>query len=391
MKSANQKQMMTIFLVVFIDLLGFGIILPLLPYIAEKYSATPIIIGLLSGSYSLFQFISGPILGRLSDRYGRKKLLIISQLGSMAGYVLLALAGSLPLLFISRIIDGITGGNISIAQAYMADVTDKTTRAKGMGLLGAAFGIGFMFGPAIGGYLSKYGFAAPAYFAAGISLLSTIATTLFLKETVNTQAAKASPRTAMTFTEFKKVLKTPPISTLLLIFFLLSLGFSGMQGTYALFVQAKFGWGPTQVGYIFALIGIIAIITQVKILALATSKLGEYQTLVWSIVLLAAGFGLIGSTSYLPLFILGNALIPLGNSLANPTLTAIATESIPPSEYGETLGLLQSSGSLGRIFGPIAAGAIFSMFNHNAPMLVSATIFVAIALMIIPKLKQSRF
>lgn len=390
MKPANQKQMMTIFLVVFIDLLGFGIILPLLPYIAEKYSATPIVIGLLSGSYSLFQFISGPILGRLSDRYGRKKLLIISQLGSMAGYVLLALAGSLPLLFISRIIDGITGGNISIAQAYMADVTDKNTRAKGMGLLGAAFGIGFMFGPAIGGYLSKYGFAAPAYFAAGISLLSTIATTIFLKETVNTQAAKASPRTAMTFTEFKKVLKTPPISTLLLIFFLLSLGFSGMQGTYALFVQAKFGWGPTQVGYIFALIGIIAIITQVKILALATSKLGEYQTLVWSIVLLATGFGLIGATSYLPIFILGNALIPLGNSLANPTLTAIATESIPPSEYGETLGLLQSSGSLGRIFGPIAAGAIFSMFNHNAPMLVSATIFVAIALMIIPKLKQSR-
>lgn len=390
MKVANNRQMMTIFLVVFIDLLGFGIILPLLPYIAEKYSATPVVIGLLSGAYSLFQFISGPILGRLSDRYGRKKLLIISQLGSMAGYVLLALAGSLPLLFLSRIIDGITGGNISIAQAYMADVTDKKTRAKGMGLLGAAFGIGFMFGPAIGGYLSKYGFAAPAYFAAGISLLSTLATTVFLRETVNTKLAKDSPRTAMTFTEFKKVLKTPPIRTLLLVFFLLSLGFSGMQGTYALFVQAKFGWGPTQVGYIFALIGIVAIITQVKILSLATSKFGEYQTLVWSVLILAAGFGLIGSTSYLPLFIIGNALIPLGNSLANPTLTAIATESIPPAEYGETLGLLQSSGSLGRIFGPIAAGAIFAAFNHNAPMLISATIFIAIAFLVVPKLKKSR-
>jgi len=390
MKQANNRQMMTIFLVVFIDLLGFGIILPLLPYIAEKYSATPIIIGLLSGSYSLFQFISGPILGRMSDSYGRKKLLIISQLGSMAGYVLLALAGSIPLLFISRIIDGITGGNISIAQAYMADVTDKNTRAKGMGLLGAAFGIGFMFGPAIGGYLSKYGFAAPAYFAAGISLLSTFATALFLKETVNTESAKKSPRTALAFSEFKKVLKTPPISNLLLIFFLLSLGFSGMQGTYALFVQAKFGWGPTEVGYIFALIGIIAVITQVKILSVATAKYGEYNTLVWSFLILAAGFGLISATSYLPLFILGNALIPLGNSLANPTLTAIATESIPPSEYGETLGLLQSSGSLGRIFGPVAAGTIFAMFNHNAPMLVSSMIFLAIAFFVIPHLKKSR-
>lgn len=381
---------MTIFLVVFIDLLGFGIILPLLPYIAEKYAATPLMIGLLSGAYSLFQFIAGPILGRLSDRYGRKKLLIISQLGSMAGYVLLALAGSLPLLFISRIIDGITGGNISIAQAYMADVTTKETRAKGMGLLGAAFGIGFMFGPAIGGYLSKYGFAAPALFAAGISALSTVATTLFLTETINVKQAKSSPRTAMTFTELKRVLKTPPISTLLVIFFLLSLGFSGMQGTYALFVQAKFGWGPTEVGYIFALIGIVAIITQVKVLAFATKSYGEYKTLVWSVLILAMGFGLIGATSYLPLFIIGNALIPLGNSLANPTLTAIATESIPPSEYGETLGLLQSSGSLGRIFGPVAAGAIYSFGGHNAPMLTSASIFVLISLLVIPKLRQVR-
>ncbi len=389
MTIANNRQMMTIFLVVFIDLLGFGITLPLLPSIADKYSATPLMIGFLSGTYSLFQFIAGPILGRLSDRYGRKKLLIISQLGSMVGYVLLALAGSLPLLFISRIIDGITGGNISIAQAYMADVTTKETRAKGMGLLGAAFGIGFMFGPAIGGYLSGYGFAAPALFAAGISALSTVTTTLFLTETVNVKQAKVSPRTAMTFAELKRVLQTPPISTLLAIFFLLSLGFSGMQGTYALFVQAKFGWGPTEVGYIFALIGIVAIITQVKVLAFATKNYGEYKTLVWSILILATGFGLIGAANYLPLFILGNTLIPLGNSLANPTLTAIATESIPPSEYGETLGLLQSSGSLGRIIGPVAAGAIYSFGGHNAPMLTSATIFVLISLFAIPKLRQS--
>ena len=388
MQLANNRQMFTIFLVVFIDLLGFGIILPLLPYIAEKYAATPLTIGILSGSYSLFQFIAGPILGRLSDRYGRKKLLIISQLGSMGGYVLLALAGSLPLLFISRIIDGITGGNISIAQAYMADITTKETRAKGMGLLGAAFGLGFMFGPAIGGYLSSYGFAAPALFAAGISLLSTFATTLFLKETVNVEQAKSSPRTAMTYVELKRVLKTPPISTLLLVFFLLSLGFSGMQGTYALFVQAKFNWGPQQVGYIFALIGIVAILTQVKVLTLVTKKFGEYQTLVWSVLVLALGFSLIGVTNYLPIFILGNALIPLGNSLANPTLTAIATESIPPSEYGETLGLLQSSGSLGRIFGPVAAGAIFTTFGHNAPMLTASSIFLIIAIFIVPRLKK---
>lgn len=378
--------MMTIFLVVFIDLLGFGIILPLLPYIAEKYAATPVMIGLLSGVYSLFQFVAGPILGRLSDRYGRKKLLIISQLGSMAGYVLLAIAGSLPLLFLSRIIDGTTGGNISIAQAYMADVTDKKTRAKGMGLLGAAFGIGFMFGPAIGGFLSQWGFAAPALFAAAISLISTFTTAIFLKETVNVQAAKKSPKTAMTFKELSHVLSTTPISTLIIIFFLLSLGFSGMQGSFALIVQAKFAWGPTQVGYIFAMIGVVAIITQLKVLSVVTAKLGEYKTLVLSVIILALGFGIIGLSGYIPIFLVGNALIPLGNSLANPTLSAIATESIPREEYGETLGLLQSSGSLGRIFGPVLAAEIFQRFNHNAPMLVSSIIFLLVSIFILPKL-----
>jgi MFS family permease len=271
----------------------------------------------------------------------------------------------------------------------MADVTDKSTRAKGMGLLGAAFGIGFMFGPAIGGFLSQWGFAAPALFAAAISLVSTATTAIFLKETVNVTAAKSSPRTAMTYKELKHVLSTAPISTLILIFFLLSLGFSGMQGTFALFTQVKFNWGPTEVGYIFAMIGVIAIITQVKILSVVTAKLGEYQTLVTSVVILALGFGIIGLTGYLPLFLVGNALIPLGNSLANPTLTAIASESIPKEEYGETLGLLQSSGSLGRIFGPVLAAEIFQRFNHNAPMLVSSIIFLLVAILVIPKLKKT--
>jgi MFS family permease len=255
-----------------------------------------------------------------------------------------------------------------------------------MGLLGAAFGLGFMFGPMIGGLLSRYGFAAPALFAAGISLLSTMATILFLKETVNVQKAQLSPRTAMSLKEFKHLLVTPPISTLLLIFFLLSLGFSGMQGTYALLVQAKFAWGPEQVGYIFALIGIIAIITQVKVLATITAKIGEYKTLITSVLILALGFGIISLTNYIPLFIIGNIFIPLGNSLANPTLTAIATENIPPEEYGEALGLLQSAGSLGRIFGPVIAGEIFYKFNHNTPMLVSSIIFLLVSFLVIPRL-----
>ncbi len=159
----NSRAQFTIFLIVFIDLLGFGLILPLLPYIAERFNANPFQIGLLTSVYSFCQFIATPIFGRLSDRYGRKSLLFISQIGSGIGYLLLGWATSLPLLFLSRIIDGTTGGNISIATAYMADITNEKNRAKGMGMLGAAFGLGFILGPVTGGLLSRYGFWAPAY------------------------------------------------------------------------------------------------------------------------------------------------------------------------------------------------------------------------------------
>lgn len=382
--------MVTIFSIVFIDLLGFGIVLPLLPYIAEKYAATPLTIGLLAATYSFFQFIAGPVLGRLSDRYGRKKLLVISQFGSVLGYVLLGLAGSLPLLFLARVIDGITGGNISIAQAYMADITDKKTRAKGMGMLGAAFGLGFMLGPALGGYLSRFGFAAPAFFAAFVGLVTTLLTAFVLPETVNVARAARSPRTKMTWHELLAVLRTYPIGMLIIAFFLISLGFSGMQGVYALWAQASFSWGPSEVGYIFGFIGILSIIIQTQILPRALKVWPERTLLKISLPLLALGFLTMSFASSLPLHLLANALIVLGNSLANPTLSALATESIPPEEYGETLGLLQSAGSLGRIAGPAAAGEVFTIAGHNTPFRISALIFLATGLYLSQNLKPGK-
>src|SRR3990167_2535264 len=188
----KNKPLLTIFLIVFVDLLGFGIILPLLPYIAEKFKADPAQIGFLSATYSFFQLIATPILGRLSDRYGRKKLLIISQIGSTFGYLLLGLAHNLPLLFISRMVDGITGGNISIAQAYIADVTTKENRAKGMGMIGAAFGLGFIFGPAIGGFLGHHSVAAPFFFAAGLAAVNSVLVWLFLPESLSAVTAPVS-------------------------------------------------------------------------------------------------------------------------------------------------------------------------------------------------------
>lgn len=381
----NNKSLLTIFLVVFIDLLGFGIILPLLPYIAEKYSAGPLQIGLLTATYSLFQLISSPILGRLSDRYGRKKLLIISQLGSAVGYLILGLAGNLPLLFLSRIIDGITGGNISIAQAYIADVTDKKNRAKGMGIIGAAFGLGFIFGPAIGGFLSRFSYSAPAYFATAVSLLTVLTTIFFLKETVDEKKAKVSPKTKLSFEEFKRVLAIKPIGLLIFVFFALNTAFSIMQGNFSLWTQKTFNYGPSENGWLFAYIGIIAVFVQLKVLPFLTKKFEEKTILYISLFFMFIGLSIIPLSPHPNFLYFALFFLPFGNGLANPTIQALASENVPPEEYGGTLGFLQSAGSLGRIIGPIIGGEIFQSFGKDNAFYFAG--FMVLAILIYLKLK----
>ncbi len=383
----NNKSLLTIFLVVFIDLLGFGIILPLLPYIAEKYSAGPLQIGLLTASYSFFQLISSPILGRLSDRYGRKKLLIISQLGSAVGYLILGLAGNLPLLFLSRIIDGITGGNISIAQAYIADVTDKKNRAKGMGIIGAAFGLGFIFGPAIGGFLSRYSYSAPAYFATAVSLLTVLTTIFFLKETIDEKKAKVSPKTKLSFEEFRRVLVIKPIGLLIFVFFALNTAFSIMQGNFSLWTQKTFNYGPSENGWLFAYIGIIAVFVQLKVLPYLTKKLEEKTILYISLFLMFIGLSIIPLSPHPNFLYVALFFLPFGNGLANPTIQALASENVPPEEYGGTLGFLQSAGSLGRIIGPIIGGEIFQSFGKDNAFYFAGFMVLTILIYLKMKLK----
>lgn len=369
----NNQLLLTIFLIVFIDLLGFGIILPLLPFIAQKYQATPLIIGLLTASYSFFQFISAPILGKLSDRYGRKKLLIISQTGSMIGFLILALANNILLLFLARIIDGITGGNISIAQAYISDITTKDNRARGMGLIGAAFGLGFIFGPALGGLLSKISFALPALVAAFISSITIFTTKLFLQETVDIKKTSYSPKTGFSKKNLIKILKKSPINLLIIIFFGVNLAFSSFQSIISLYTEKKFNFGPTENGWIFTYIGILVVIVQLKIMPSIVKKIKEAKTMKIGLGLLSLGFLLI--TIYKqPIFLLISlTLIPFGNGFFNPTIQALVSENIPKEEYGEILGVMQSSGSIGRILGPVIAGELFS-FSYSLPFYFSSVI-----------------
>lgn len=380
----KEKGLLTIFLIVFIDLLGFGLILPLLPYIAEKFQADPFQIGLLTAVYSFFQFISAPIMGRLSDKFGRKKLLFISQVGTVAGFLLLGVANTLPLIFLSRIIDGITGGNISIAQAYIADITTPKNRAKGMGMIGAAFGLGFIFGPALGGFLSQWGFAVPAYFAAGIAAVAAISTLLFLEETVDVKKVLTKKQARFSFVELKKALATPVLGLMIGVFFLINLAFSGVQGTFPLWTKATFGWGPKETGYVFAYIGILSVIVQLQILPRVVKAFGEKAVFKASLPLLAMGLFGISLSIHLSLLLIAMGLLVLGNSLANPTISSIASENVKKSDYGGTLGFLQSAASLGRILGPLMAGELFLIASKDAPYIFSGLIMI-IALLIVQK------
>ncbi len=383
----KNKNLLTIFLIVLIDLLGFGIILPLLPYIAEKYQANPFQIGLLTAVYSLFQLIASPILGRLSDRYGRKKILIISQLGSAAGYLLLGAANTLPLLFVSRIVDGITGGNISIAQAYIADVTDQKNRAKGMGLIGAAFGLGFIFGPALGGLLAKFGYSVPAFFSAGVALITVMTTQLFLQESVDTKKATQSPQTKFSWSEFKRVLAVQPIGLLIIVFFIFNTAVSIQQGNFALWTQQTYHYGPTENGWLFAYIGLLIVIIQLQILPRIIKKFSERHLL--KAALLLTGFGLLLiPVLQLPvqLIFLSLLILALGNAFTNPVIQALASENVPKEEYGGTLGFMQSAGSLGRIIGPALGGEIFFRYGKDTPFFLAAVLMFAVFLYVWKKI-----
>jgi DHA1 family tetracycline resistance protein-like MFS transporter len=385
----KNKQLLTIFLVVFVDLLGFGIILPLLPFIAERFNANPAQIGFLSATYSVFQLAAAPVLGRLSDRYGRKKILIISQVGSAIGYLLLGSATSLPLLFVSRIIDGITGGNISIAQAYIADVTDQKDRAKGMGMLGAAFGLGFIFGPAIGGFLARFGYSYPAYFAMGVSLLTVLTNILFLKETVDVKKATHTNKTKFTLAEFRNIMTDEKLGYLVVVFLLLNAAFSVFQSVFALWAQQRFGFGPTENGYVFAYVGILSVIFQLKLLPPLVKRFKEKNLLKYSMFFLFLGLALI-PFSPTPFFLIVTQLfLVVGNSMANPSIQALASENVAKEEYGGTLGFLQSAGGFGRIIGPIAGGEIFFRYGKDMPFYVAGAILVVVTAYLQVKLKRT--
>ena len=355
-----------IFVTVFIDLIGFGMVIPILPYYAntEPFNATPFQIGILVAVYSLMQFFFSPILGRLSDKYGRRPILFISILGSAIGYFVIGFAETLFLVFLGRIIGGITGGNISTAQAYIADITTKENRAKGMGLFGAAFGIGFILGPAIAGVLSKYGVHVPFYFAAALSLANAIALYFILPESLKIKVGDKLPLRKNRFVEMIESLGEKEFGIFNLVYFLLVTAFSIMTYAFVLYTAYRFGYDPEHNGYLFAYIGVIAIVTQGFLFGRLVKKFGESALIaVGCLFMVVSLFAvpLVGPQSGgVAALLFGMAVLSIGNSLASPALTSLASKGADESDQGRTMGILQSGASLARVVGPLIGGILLN-------------------------------
>ncbi len=368
----KRSPLVVIFTTVFIDLVGFGIVIPVLPHYAEgtQFNATPRAIGLLFASYSIMQLVFSPVLGRLSDKHGRRPVLLLSLIGTGIGFLVMGFAGSLWMLFLGRIIDGISGGNISTAQAYIADITTREERAKGMGLIGAAFGLGFIFGPALGGILSQWGIHVPFFFAAGLSFANAILLYFTLPETVTRDhPARVSAARGRGLSQLLTSLKQPRLGFVLTIYFLFVVAFSIMTTSFALYTMFRFGYAAKHNGYLFAYVGVIAVIIQGGLIGHLVKRFGELPLVIvgalcFALSLLAVPFvgpgwgGLIG-------LLIGGGIFSLGNSLATPALNSLASKSVGPGEQGGALGVTQSVASLARVVGPsLAALLIHSPGPH---------------------------
>lgn len=367
-----------IFVTIFIDLIGFGMVIPILPYYANTapFNAAPLEIGFLVATYSLMQFFFSPLLGRLSDRYGRRPILFISLLGSAVGYLVIGLAGTLFLVFLGRIIGGITGGNISTAQAYIADVTSKENRAKGMGLFGAAFGLGFIFGPALAGLLSKYGVHVPFFFAAALSLANAIALYFILPESLKESARAVLPERKNRILELLESFKHKEFREINIVYFLLVTSFSIMTYAFVLYTAFRFEYSPEQNGYLFAFVGFIAIVGQGILFNRLVQKFGEAALVVAGCLMMVASLfavPMVGpTTGGLAGLLIGTAVLSFGNSLASPGLTSLASKSASEHDQGRTLGIMQAGASLARVVGPVLGGLLL---NNTLDMIDDFTLY----------------
>lgn len=394
--SFEKKPLVIIFLTVFIYLLGFGIIIPIIPILGTQMGATAFQAGLLISVYSLMQFVFSPFWGRLSDKYGRRPILLICLIGEIFAYLLFARARTLELLFVARLFSGFFGASISTASAYISDITPPNERSKGMALIGAAFGLGFLFGPAIGGGLTVWAEHLSAdpffitsfssYFVSLICLLTSIFAWKYLKETLD--PAQVRPPKMNRFLQILKYFRIPTVGPLIFVFFLSSLAMSTMEATLILFTKAKFNWGIKEVSFGFAYIGIIMIFTQGYLVRKLIPKLGEKQVLRTGLVLMTMGLSGIAIAQSIAVLAVTQTLLAIGIGFVNPSILGSISLLTDPNEQGAALGTTQGMASLGRIIGPIVGGALFGALTIESPFILSGAMTMIALFVVITIFKE---
>jgi MFS family permease len=365
----RKASVFVVFLTVFIDLLGFGMVVPLLSrYASEgRYGASPFQAGLLVASYSIAQFVFAPMWGHLSDRIGRRPVLAFTLGGNVVAYGLFALAGDLPMLFLSRSLSGFFGANISTAQAYVADVTTKADRAKGMGMIGMAFGLGFVLGPVFGGELgARFGTWAPGAGAALLSLVACAVAVLGLPESL-TPALRASARTRSghPILGLAVALRRPEIAGLLVLFFFLVFGFANLEMTLPLFLEDRHDFDLAESGRVFAYIGVCIAFTQGFLVGKLSKRFGERRLLLVGPLAIVLGFQLYWLAPSLGWFLVAVPIVAMGMGLSNPSVASLLSKRTPPDIQGRTLGLSQSLGALARATSPALAGFLYGAFPRQ--------------------------
>ena len=354
----RRSSLLIVYLAVFIDLLGFGIILPALPFYAVQFGASGLLVGVLLSSYSATQFVGAALLGRLSDRIGRRPVLLLSLLGSSVSLVISGLAGSLAVLILGRALAGLFGGSIAAAQAYIADVTHPTERAKYMGLLGAAIGLGFVFGPAIGAAFSGYGFGVAAFAAAGLAALNFVFALVALPES-RLPGAESAERARLNFASLASALASPRIGRLLVASFLAMFGMVSMEAVAALAGQNRFGLGVRDLGIGFFLIGVVTVIVQGGLVGRLVARHGERAVGIVGAALLGISLVLLPFVPTIGIALVVALFLSAGNGLVNPTLAALLSRAAAADQQGGVLGLGQSISAFARMVGPLAAGWLF--------------------------------
>ena len=383
---SERRALVVLFAIVFINLVGFGLVVPLLPFFGDSLNAEAWQVALMFSAYSIGQFFAEPFWGRLSDRIGRKPVLLITVCANAVGYLMLAFVPNIWLAIAVRLFTGLGAGNVSTVQGYVADVTPPEKRAGRMGLIGAAFGAGFIAGPGLSGILvqedmGRLGYQLPIFAACGLAVLAAIGVVLFLKESLVKSATP--PKRTPFLGGVRDAAANPVISRVIVVTLIYMAGFSGMDSTFGLWTGARYDWGAREVAFAFMAVGIVSVISQTAITGRLARRFGESRVLAGGCLLF--GVGLLGQMFSPGAWFVTVAMIigGFGMAMTMPNISAMISKASPPDRQGAMLGLNMAASSSGRIVGPIVAGAMFSGLGHDWPLAVGAVLMVPAAIMAI--------